>query len=66
MDRGPSEKSRKLSRFYNSIAQEYGCEFFETSTVIRSSDIGRVHFEEKDHEALGRAVAEIVKKILPA
>jgi lysophospholipase L1-like esterase len=33
-------------------------------TVVKSSNIDGVHIEEKDHEALGKAVAEIVKRIL--
>jgi lysophospholipase L1-like esterase len=46
------------------VALEYGCEFFDTSTVIRSGDVDGVHFEKEDHKALGKAIAKIVKKIL--
>jgi len=64
MFEGGEQKSRNLSQHYRNIAQQYGCEFFDTSTVIRSSDVDGVHLEKKDHEALGKAVAQIVRKIL--
>jgi len=64
MFEGGEEISRKLSQHYRNIAQQYGREFFDTSTVIRSSDVDGVHLEKRDHEALGKAVAQIVKKIL--
>ena len=64
MFEGGTEKSRRLSQHYKNAALEYGCEFFDTSTVIRSSDVDGVHLEKEDHEALGKAVAEIVKRIL--
>jgi len=64
MFEGGAEKSRRLSQHYRNIAQQCGCEFFDTSTVIRSSDVDGVHLEKGDHEALGKAVGQIVKKIL--
>lgn len=64
MFEGGKEKSEKFSQYYRNIAGEYGCEFLDTSTVIRSSDIDGVHFVGKDHQALGKAVAGTVKKIL--
>jgi len=61
---GGTEKSRRLSQHYRNAALVYGCEFFDTSAVIRSSNVDGVHLEKEDHEALGKAVAEIVKRIL--
>jgi lysophospholipase L1-like esterase len=61
---GGVEKSKRLSKHYLAVAEEHGCEFFDASTVIRSSDIDGIHLKRKDHEALGRAVAKIVKKNL--
>ncbi len=61
---GGKEKSEKFSQYYRNMAVEYGCEFLDTSTVIRSSDIDGVHFERKDHQVLGKAVAGTVEKIL--
>ena len=64
MFEGGTEKSRRLSQHYKNVALEYGCEFFDTSTVVRSSDVDGVHFEKEDHKALGKAVAEIIKRVL--
>ena len=61
MFEGALEKSKKLSEHYKAIAQEHACEFFNTSSVIRSSDIDGVHLEGKEHLALGRAIAVIVR-----
>ena len=61
---GGPEKSKKFSEYYKRVAEEHGCEFFDTSRVVRSSDIDGVHFDKKSHRALGRAIAEVVKKIL--
>jgi len=61
---GGPEKSKKFPAYYKRIAEEHGCEFFDTSRVVRSSDIDGVHFDKKSHRALGRAIAELVKKIL--
>ena len=64
MFEGGRKKSEKFSQHFKTVAGECGCEFFDTSAVIRSSDADGVHFEREDHRALGEAVAEIVKKIL--
>lgn len=64
MFEGGTEKSEKFSQHYSAVAQEYGCAFFDASKVIRSSDVDGVHLEKKEHQALGKAVAEAVKKIL--
>jgi len=60
---GGAEKSKKLPQHYKSIAQEYGCRFFDASTTIRSSDVDGVHLGKEAHRNLGEAVAEIVREI---
>jgi lysophospholipase L1-like esterase len=64
MFEGGYEKSQKFSEHFRNVAKEHGCEFFDTSTVIRSSDIDGVHLEKDAHKALGEAVTKIVKNIL--
>lgn len=61
---GGLEKSKKFSECYRRVAEEHGCEFFDTSSVVRSSDIDGVHLDKESHRKLGRAIAEVVKKIL--
>ena len=64
MFEGAEAKSRKFSEHYRRIADEQGCEFFDTSQVIVSSDIDGIHFEESEHKKLGKAVADLVRAIL--
>ncbi|MCS7119678.1 MAG: SGNH/GDSL hydrolase family protein [Candidatus Bathyarchaeota archaeon] len=58
------EKSRKLSKYIERIAKERGCEFFNTSTIIQTSEVDGVHLDREAHLALGRTVADIVKRII--
>ena len=64
MFEGAEAKSKKFSEHYRRIAEEQGCEFFDTSEVIVSSDIDGIHFEADEHHKLGKAVADLVRKIL--
>ena len=66
MFEGGTEKSRLLGKLYRQVAAEYGCAFLDAGSVIHSSDLDGIHFEEKEHRALGEAVAREVKKILVA
>ena len=65
MFEGGAEKSRQLGAYYREVARTRGCHFLDAADVIRSSsDLDGIHLEEKDHRALGLAVAREVKKIL--
>jgi lysophospholipase L1-like esterase len=64
MFEGAETKSRRIGNHCRRIAEEQGCEFFDTSDVIVSSDIDGIHFEASEHQKLGEAVADQVKKIL--
>jgi len=61
---GGVEKSKKLAGYYRSISEQYGCSFFDTSTVIRCSTIDGLHFDPEEHQTLGKAVAKEVTRIL--
>ncbi len=61
---GGTEKSRLLGKLYARVAAEQGCAFLDAGSVIRSSDLDGIHLEEKEHRALGEAVAKEVRKIL--
>jgi len=64
MFEGAQAKSRKFGEYYRRIAEEEGCDFFDTSGVIVSSDIDGIHLEEGEHQKLGKAMAKVVRKIL--
>lgn len=61
---GGVEKSKKLGRYYESVASAYGCLFLDTATVIQSSKLDGLHYDPEDHHKLGKAVAEIAVKKL--
>jgi hypothetical protein len=46
------------------VAEERGCHFLDTSTVIQSSHVDGIHFDLSEHQKLGQAVAQAVKDIL--
>ncbi len=60
---GGVEKSRELAKHYKSIAQQYGCAFFDTSTVIQSSRLDGLHIDPEDHEKLAEKLTEQVREI---
>jgi lysophospholipase L1-like esterase len=64
MFEGAEAKSKKLAEHYQRIAEEQGCEFYDTSEVIVSSDIDGIHFEASEHQKLGKAMADLVREIL--
>ncbi len=57
-------KSKRFSQHYQRVAQEYGCEFLDTSQVIVSSNLDGIHLGLSEHRKLGQAVAKIVPRLL--
>ncbi|MFO7635575.1 MAG: SGNH/GDSL hydrolase family protein [Caldilinea sp.] len=60
MFEGAETKSQKLGFYYRQVAEELGCAFLDTATIIVSSDLDGIHFEAPEHARLGRAVASLV------
>lgn len=58
MFEGGESKSLKFGRHYARMAQEMGCHFLDTASVIVSSPIDGIHFEASEHRKLGLALAE--------
>lgn len=58
MFEGAAEKSQKLGYYYRQVAEELGCAFLDTATVIVSSDLDGIHFEAAEHRKLGETVAQ--------
>jgi lysophospholipase L1-like esterase len=57
MFEGAEEKSRQFSGHYERFAEQHGCEFFDASQVIVSSDVDGIHLDAPEHRKLGEAVA---------
>lgn len=59
-----AERSAEFATQYRRVAEERGCHFLDTSTVIQSSRVDGIHFDLSEHQKLGKAVAQAVKDIL--
>lgn len=64
MFEGAEAKSLKLAEHYSRVAAEMGCPCLDASTIITSSDLDGIHFEQGEHAKLGQAVAIKVKEII--
>jgi len=58
---GAEAKSRRLAEYYQRIADEYQCEFYDTSLCVVSSTSDGVHWELGEHEKLGKVLAPLVR-----
>jgi lysophospholipase L1-like esterase len=58
---GAEQKSRRLAGYYQRVTDEYQCEFFDSSTIIASSETDGIHWDASEHEKLGKALAPIVR-----
>ena len=56
-------KSHKFAVHFHRAAQELGCAFLDTSTLIGSSPVDGIHFEADEHRKLGLAVALRIKEL---
>lgn len=61
---GAESKSVGLSDAIERVAEEAGCEFFDSMTVTESSEIDGVHLDRDQHKVLGVALAAKVADIL--
>lgn len=57
-------KSRQLGVYYSQVAEEYGCNFLDSSKVVVASNIDGIHLDSAEHVKLGHKIAEIVEEIL--
>ncbi|MBL9177735.1 MAG: SGNH/GDSL hydrolase family protein [Verrucomicrobiaceae bacterium] len=56
--------SRELPRHYESLASSLGCAYLNTQTLISTGSDG-IHLDASAHATLGKAVATVVKSLLP-
>ena len=61
---GSEEKSKQLAAHYKTVADNVGVDFFDASTVVKSSDLDGLHLDADQHELLGKAMAVAVKKAI--
>lgn len=61
---GDDVKSRQLGEQYARVAQELGCAFLDTQTIVTSSNLDGIHLEAAEHAKLGRVVADKIRLLL--
>lgn len=64
MFEGAVEKSSRFAHYYQRRAERYNVGFFDAGSVVRCSDLDGIHFEQAEHAALGRAIADAVKSLI--
>ncbi len=60
---GGREKSKEFSWRYKKLAEQYGCHFLDTSTLMTVSDADGIHYEPEAHRALAERLAESIEEI---
>jgi lysophospholipase L1-like esterase len=61
---GGAEKSQRFAQTYKAVAEQCGCDFLDAGSIIRSSDLDGVHFDEGDHRKFGEAVSQAIQSIV--
>lgn len=60
---GGREKSKEFSWRYRELAEQYGCHFLDTNTVMSVSDADGIHFEHQAHRALAEALKVLLEDL---
>jgi len=63
---GAGPKSQGFAKEYKRVADEFGAHFLDADTIIKSSELDGIHFEQGEHNKLGKAVAAKVTEIFGA
>jgi lysophospholipase L1-like esterase len=61
---GGAEKSRTLGGDIGALAEQNAIPFFDSGSILRSSDIDGIHLESEEHAKLGKALVGKVVEIL--
>ena len=61
---GGEKKSVGLAAAQRDVAAALGCHFFESGSVTPASRVDGIHLDADQHLTLGKAVAEVVARIL--
>ena len=60
---GADIKSSAFAEQYRSVAERLGCEFLDTGTLIHSSMVDGIHWDQDAHQSLGKALAQRVRNL---
>ncbi|MBX7208452.1 MAG: SGNH/GDSL hydrolase family protein [Verrucomicrobiaceae bacterium] len=56
-------RSRRLPERYAAVAAQLGCDFLDAQRVVTPSGHDGIHLEAAEHEKLGKAVADAVRRM---
>jgi lysophospholipase L1-like esterase len=63
---GCAAKAIGLADAYREVASATGCHFFDSGSVTSASRVDGVHLDVDQHLVLGKALAEVTRRILTA
>lgn len=61
--KGAEDKCQGLGQAYATVARELDCLFFDSSSVVRSSEVDGIHLDKAQHHVLGEAIADVVSEV---
>ncbi len=62
--KGADERSSKLPLALQKHTKERGLDFFDSSKIVKVSNIDGIHLDEKSNIELGKSLSEVVLKLL--
>jgi lysophospholipase L1-like esterase len=61
---GAEQRCAGLADAYRAVSSDLGCHFFDAASVTSSSRVDGIHLDADQHQALARALADVVNSIL--
>ena len=61
---GNEEKSKQLGKHYKIAANALGVDYLDAGAIVKSSDLDGLHLDADQHELLGKAMADAVRKAI--
>jgi lysophospholipase L1-like esterase len=61
---GGENKCVGLAAAYEKVCEEIDCHFFDSNTVITSSEVDGIHLDSEQHMVLGKTLAAIVAPLI--
>ena len=61
---GAEQRCAGLADAYRAASSDLGCHFFDAASVTSSSRVDGIHLDADQHQALARALADVVNSIL--
>ena len=52
------EKSKFLSKIYNSISQEFNCDLLDLNSIVETSKIDGLHYDIENHQKIAKALLD--------